>query len=207
ISNVKNRRAKFADVGANIGFYSILFSCLSDPNNQIDSFEPVPNNLSKLMRNKEINFCDNITVHAAAVGDKYSQVVIHVPDGKEAESTMASESWSDISISRSFNISQYDLDSFYSDKTPPDLYHIDAEGAEVRIIKGMRDIIQKQPEIYLVLHPKLVFEMGNSPSELVDIFTCAGYDSIFDLETKEALPISHLETMNSETPARYYYLE
>jgi FkbM family methyltransferase len=56
------------DLGANVGFYSLLASSLVGPEGRVISFEPVPRNLSYLRRHLKLNKVTNCAVWDAAVG-------------------------------------------------------------------------------------------------------------------------------------------
>jgi FkbM family methyltransferase len=56
------------DVGANIGFFSTLFSRWVGAEGHVLAVEPEPENLNLLRRNLERNRCGNVTICAAAVG-------------------------------------------------------------------------------------------------------------------------------------------
>ena len=59
----------FYDVGANVGFYSLLASKLVNAGRVI-SFEPSPRNISYLKKHIELNRLRNVTLLETAVGDK-----------------------------------------------------------------------------------------------------------------------------------------
>jgi FkbM family methyltransferase len=56
------------DIGANIGFFSTLFSRWVGDEGRVVAVEPEPENLALLRRNLERNRCGNVTVSATAVG-------------------------------------------------------------------------------------------------------------------------------------------
>jgi FkbM family methyltransferase len=58
------------DVGANIGFYSVLFSCWVGESGTVVAYEPDQNNLKLLRRNLELNNCRNVHVRDVALGNK-----------------------------------------------------------------------------------------------------------------------------------------
>ena len=59
ISRYVNRGDIIFDIGANIGFFSLLFSSLSSPSGYVHAFEPSTREFLKLCKNVELNCLDN----------------------------------------------------------------------------------------------------------------------------------------------------
>ena len=58
------------DVGAHVGFYTVLSSSLAGPAGRVVAFEPLPANLRYLRRHLALNGCANVTVVPICVGDR-----------------------------------------------------------------------------------------------------------------------------------------
>ncbi len=59
----------FLDIGANVGFYSVLASRIVGATGQVHSFEPFPRNVDYLQKHIELNRLTNVTVHPLALSD------------------------------------------------------------------------------------------------------------------------------------------
>ena len=57
------------DIGANVGWYSLLASALVGKTGKVYAFEPLPENLHYLKRHLELNNIQNVEVVAAAVAE------------------------------------------------------------------------------------------------------------------------------------------
>ncbi len=57
------------DIGAHVGFYTLLAADLVGPEGQVFAFEPVPRNLCYLRKHLRLNSIDNVTVMDMAVAD------------------------------------------------------------------------------------------------------------------------------------------
>src|SRR5215469_1379591 len=68
------------DVGAHIGYYSLLFSRLVGPTGHVIAFEPVPKNFEFLSENLELNTCTNVEPINRAVLDRSVQIRIEMPE-------------------------------------------------------------------------------------------------------------------------------
>lgn len=178
INNVAGESFLFSDVGANIGIYTLLFSQYSS--GEVDAFEPVPFQLSKLLKNIDLNNLSNVNVYGVALGDTSDLVTIQIPE-KTSEARVSSNHLPEGNV-HEVSFLQTTLDEIYTDKSPPDLVHIDAEGAEVSILEGGKSILKNHsPSIYLVIHPDKIREYGDSLQQLRLILSRSGYEDVYDI--------------------------
>jgi FkbM family methyltransferase len=66
-----------ADVGANLGLYTLLAAERVGPAGRVHSFEPDPQNAALLRRNVAANVYNNVVLHEAAVADRQGVVALH----------------------------------------------------------------------------------------------------------------------------------
>lgn len=66
----------FLDLGANIGYYSLLASTITGKSGKVISFEPSMENYTRLKRNMRLNNAENISIHKLGVGNKNVQLEI-----------------------------------------------------------------------------------------------------------------------------------
>jgi FkbM family methyltransferase len=134
------------DIGANVGFYSLLASVLVGDSGHVYSFEPVPGNLQELRRHLEINHVRNCTVIGAAVNSADGEAIFD-PSGDRCTGRLAATG--------SLRVRTVALDSLVSRKEipPPNLMKIDIEGAELECLRGAAAMIQKsRPVVFLATH-------------------------------------------------------
>lgn len=65
------------DVGANIGWYSLVFNRLAGKDLQIHAFEPDPDNRALLEKNIRLNQAGQVTVSGFALGDMSGTATLH----------------------------------------------------------------------------------------------------------------------------------
>lgn len=173
------------DIGAHVGFYTLLASFLSGRDGLVYSFEPFPLNANYLRKHTLLNGCKNVTVIEAAVGDTEGFSLF-----KEGESTftgMLSPSGGSLSVRI------VTLDHLLEEKkiAPPNVIKIDVEGAEFEVLRGAYKILKEfYPTILLAIHGKtsrqkcvtLLEELGY---EVVPMFSGALVENSDELIAKK----------------------
>lgn len=127
----------FLDVGANVGFFSLVAARVVGPSGTVVAFEPVPENASAAERNAALNSFARVRVVQAAVGAAPGRMTLHVtrhPGGAALASSAAPPD-----RVNSIEVEVVSLDAaFESGRVPPpDLVKIDVEGAELDVLRGM----------------------------------------------------------------------
>jgi FkbM family methyltransferase len=184
IKNI-NQGDNVIDVGANIGFMSLLLSKIVGQKGIVYAFEPDTTNFKILEKNIQFNSCNNIVAEQKIVSDKNGKIKFAL------ESSGVQHH-----IARNDDLNVIEIDSIILDdliKKPIKFVKIDVEGFEMNVLKGMKNIIKKNPELTLIVE----FSIGNQKraghnySELPTLIESLGYD-MFNIETndKVALPLS-----------------
>lgn len=143
------------DLGANVGFYSLLASVLTGPSGSVFSFEPAPGNLEYLRRHLELNRVNNCVVFDCAVSRSAGSAYFEVRNAR-AESRLAASS-----NASTCEVKVVSLDELVSAHTiaPPNLIKCDIEGGEYDALLGASGIIkQHRPIIFLATHSPEVHE-------------------------------------------------
>lgn len=65
------------DVGANIGYFTVLLSLLVGPSGRVFGIEPTQSTYEQLVKNVEINRLDNVTLCRVALSDKSGSVQMY----------------------------------------------------------------------------------------------------------------------------------
>lgn len=198
----------FADIGANIGFYSVFFDYLTSDSAQIDAFEPVPANISRIEANLELNNCESVEIHRIALYDCKEKREMSVPDTSRGEATLSENSWTNRPIKK-LQVTQSTLDLFYEDSIPrPDLIKIDIEGAEAGLLKGGKEILSaEQPDLLIEIHPSLIENLGYSVSELKQILIDTGYQQITHISDRSTEAIENVQLENIEDDERHLHIQ
>lgn len=165
----------FYDVGANKGFFAVLGARLVGREGHVYAFEPFPSSAEAVESNAKLNEQSQVTVIQAAVADRPGRDRLLL----EGESSLhfrlsSSLSAQDNSTSDSISVEVISLDEFVAREgiRPPSLVKIDVEGAEVDVLKGMRQTIEThRPTVLCEVH-----WIRDEMIALVDeVFTPLGY--------------------------------
>jgi len=149
------------DVGANIGYFSLLASKLVGPSGQVHSFEPSPEALEWLGRNIKLNLVINVVVHAEAASDFCGPTHFY----QASFSNLGLSSFRDIGdlCRDKLIVRSITLDSMMIAMPKVKLVKIDVEGAEFMVLRGMNELIKRdKPFIILELTKDFLVEMGCS---------------------------------------------
>jgi len=134
------------DIGANVGFYTLLASTLVGTTGKVVSFEPVPRNIAYLKEHMRINQIQNVTVLETALSDN---------EGFTCFDEGPSHHEGRIRTSGTLKVSTTSLDALYEKRALP-LPHwmkIDVEGAEYSVFAGSKTVINlAHPTILLSTH-------------------------------------------------------
>jgi FkbM family methyltransferase len=156
----------FFDVGANVGFFTILGARLVGESGSVVAFEPEPENLAALRDNVNLNAFSNVVVVESAVSSSSGTAQLHVlhratarllPAGDEVER-------------KGSRVVTTSIDDFLAEhpELEPDVVKIDVEGHEAEVIRGMRETLAR-------LRPTVLCELHRTNLEVAAAFDEAGY--------------------------------
>ena len=141
------KRGTFIDIGANIGFYSLIASNYFD---HVFSFEPVSFNHKKLIININHNNIKNITPIKKALGEKQEEMMMFLNpqnDGGNSLLDKKGKSWRISNLTERVTVDTLDKVANFKNVS---LIKIDVEGFEEFVIKGGKKLLNKQkPTIFL----------------------------------------------------------
>lgn len=165
------------DIGAHIGYYTLLSATNSD---YVISAEPNPEAYNQLQKNIELNGFGNIASLNKGVLDEVEEMSLHKHTGEEQASNSFASSPSlkggkvDVPVTTVDNISR--------EYRPPDLVKIDVEGAELRVLNGMIETISEKPELIIEIHSSdndrrdKISNFGDSVDSLVEFLQSYEYE-------------------------------
>jgi FkbM family methyltransferase len=161
------------DVGANIGYVSLLLARSAGEKGKVYAFEALPSNVNQLRRNVELNGMGaRITVVPKAVTQVSGPVSFLVHASGGMGKAVGSAGREDLYHSE-ITVEGISLDDFVygQGNPPPQVVKMDIEGGEVMALPGMaRLLAEARPLMLMELH-------GPNSSKLAwETLTAAGYE-------------------------------
>lgn len=156
------------DIGADIGFFSLLSARLTGADGRVEAFEPVPDSAEAIRANARLNGFGNIGVHEVAVGDREYTETLLVP---------ADRSWSHLAdrgthpdTRRRYEVEVIQLDERIDRGIlpPPDVLKLDVEGSEGAVLRGLGRTLRSRPVV-------IVCELHETNAEVCGLLSDMGY--------------------------------
>ena len=193
--NIDKNEIFILDIGANIGWYSII---LGKKGYNILSFEPSKSNYYILLKNFCLNKEINITIINEGLDNKEKNCILYHYLGNVGNAVTID----DINIIHLKNYIKEEIKLSTLNKYIPylktknlALIKLDIEGSEGKAIEGGIDLILKYhiPFIFLEFAPKLLKLKGTDPKLLLELFEKNGYKiSTKDFLSKQYCSIENL---------------
>lgn len=184
------------DVGAHIGYFTLIFSKLVGAKGSVFVFEPEPSSFGILQKNKDINMYSNIHLINKAITDKTGdKIKLYLSEGN-----LGDHRTYDSHDNRKFvEVETIKLDDYVSDCISKDdidkisFIKIDTQGAEVGVIEGASNILTNNKNIKVMVEfwPLGLSLSGNSREKLLDILTNRfGFKLYYTINGRELIHIT-----------------
>jgi FkbM family methyltransferase len=147
----------FYDLGANIGYYSIL-AAQKITTGKIYSFEPLPENVAVFKKHLQLNAnkLKNkiIEIHEFAIADVSKEVEFSNHAVYNDGNTYVNQSFVFNEAIQKISVQAYSIDELVvKGYLLPDVIKIDVEGAELDVLKGaIKTLENNKPNIFLATH-------------------------------------------------------
>jgi len=200
---VKNGDIVF-DIGANVGYYTILFSHLVGKTGEVHAFEPVPQTfeiLSKQIDNQKIY--NNVYLNNNAVSDTNGIATMYMPGNDHRQASLKIHklaSWETAKNIEAYECKVIKLDEYMQSKPLKklDFVKLDVEGAELLALKGFSQSIAKYlPNIYLEIFSGWTVNFQYKPIGIIDFLSNLGY-LYFYIVTDKIQPLNNFPKENLE---------
>ena len=165
----------FVDVGANIGYFSLLAANVVGPQGAVFAFEPDPDNYRLLRANAALNrLSERITAVEAALSEEDGEGRLYL----SADNLGDHQVYAGDEDRRSVPIVLRHGSRYLAEKlTRIDVLKVDTQGSEYRVIAGLMPLLQQLPRcprIMLELTPHSLRQAGASGRALLELLATLG---------------------------------
>jgi FkbM family methyltransferase len=181
------------DVGANIGWYSVLLDKISSNGTVIYSFEPDEVNFGLLMHNLQHNRCARVVPVKKGLSDSndIKKLYLYSRKNRGRHSLIGQESASSV------DIETITLDSFTAEHNIQTVYFlkIDIEGWEYFAFQGGKNTLANTQHILMEYSPCLYEQ--HSPDQLLDLLLATGLKP-HKIQDNDIFPVTKAQILASE---------
>jgi FkbM family methyltransferase len=162
------------DIGANIGYYSLLMSKLVGGSNTVWAFEPESNNFKELENNIKLNNITNIKAMQIALGNYTGQAKLFISPISDGMHSLLTDRKAKCKVEQ---VIIFKLDDYFRHLTI-DFMKIDTEGNDLAVMQGAKRLIADSPNI------KIIFEFWLDGLQLLKLTTQELLDKVYGLGFK-----------------------
>jgi len=190
----------FVDVGANIGYFTLLGATLVGPQGRCVAVEAHPRLAELLQRNVIINGLHGyVTTWQRAAWSKTTHLTLHMRRNFASNSSIGSIGPEALrrlgDTEKTVDVEAVRLDDLLADLPRVDVMKVDVEGAEVQVFAGLQRVMAANPALTIIFEwsPAQIADVGDEPGALLDLLESQGFR--FQLIEAGLAPIDHSALM------------
>lgn len=164
------------DIGAHIGYYTLLAAKKVGKRGHVYAFEPDSKNYSLLTKNLRENGYENVTLVHAAVSDKVGSVNLYVHETNTGDHSIVRG----MRNTKKVRVKTMSLDTYFKTKPFINVMKIDIQGAEDAAIRGGRLTLKNNNVLFTEFYPSALVEGGCNPIFFLNNLRKFGYE-IYDV--------------------------
>jgi FkbM family methyltransferase len=163
------------DVGANIGYYTLLAASLTGNGGRVFAFEPDPQNFVLLRKNVALNGYKNVVPIQEAISNESGKAKLFL-DKTNLGAHSLSEA--NVKIDNSITVDTTTIDDFFKNSNCKiDVIKMDVQGLEVKVLEGMIDTIKTNENLVILteLWPVGLENAGSSAEAFLEKLARCGF--------------------------------
>jgi|SRR3972149_1725492 len=167
------------DIGAYVGYFTLLAARRVGANGKVYAFEPEPKTYRFLKRNICLNEYKNVITVPKAVSNQSGTVKLYINSSDASMTSLFRRKGSHKAI----EIECTTIDDFFHEQRV-DVVKMDIEGAEPYALEGIRNTIERNPNLVLFveLNPVALKEAGSTSDKLKCMLEDLGFNDIVALD-------------------------
>jgi FkbM family methyltransferase len=171
------------DLGANIGYYTLIAARRTSPKGKVYAFEPDPDNFSLLQKNVERNGYSNVVLVNQAVSDHTGRTRLYLNETNKGDHRIYNpgdgKKFADIQVAA--------LDDFFK-RLDKKIHFIkmDVQGAEAAALAGMKSLVRanRRLKLFTEFEPGNLRGFGGDPRKYLQTLQKMGF-KLFEASEKE----------------------
>jgi FkbM family methyltransferase len=193
------------DIGANIGYYTLLLAKLVGEQGRVFAFEPEPRNLKLLQKNVALSGYRNIVVIPKAASNTTGNARLYLSDYNNGDHRMSNSSEPRDSIAISTVRIDEELRSY---DRPIRLIKMDVQGHEASALEGMPELLSRNRSISILSEfwPVGLKRSGADPWGYLACYVNRGFTLYHLNESANAIePAEPANLMGPQSTSEDYY--
>jgi FkbM family methyltransferase len=195
--------ATVVDIGANIGYFSIIGAQKTGSHGKVCAFEPAPDNFRLLRKNVQLSGAVNVTcIQKAVAGESKSTTLFE--SNHPGQHSLLLQPYTKTGHTRTVECVTLDE---YLDGQTVGVIKMDIEGYEYFALQGMRRTIANSNEctLFTELHPRVLRSVGIDPMDFLARLLGLGLDVQMIVEHNHSLqPITTEVLRRAEADPEWY---
>lgn len=161
------------DIGAHVGYYTVLAGRLVGPRGLVVAFEPSPRNFELLLANVWRNGLTNVVCLPWAASDRSGFASLHLARANTGDHRIypLDEPRETVPVRAAA------LDDVATLKPPVDVVKIDVQGAEEAVVRGAERLLAASPDVLATVEfgPRELTAFGSEPRALLAYYRSLGF--------------------------------
>ncbi len=181
---------KAVDIGANLGYFSLLMSEIVGEHGSVHAFEPNPDIAHRLRRSLNINgFGGRATVHETALTDHDGEALMAIPSGEPGGAHLIADPTGRTGI----GVRAQTFDSIPA-LADADYIKIDVEGFEDTVWRGMRNLVKSGRPLTMIM--EFTGDCYRDSGGFLDEIGAAGFSIDLLDHVREIVPVERAEILS-----------
>lgn len=192
----------FVDVGANIGYYTVIAAGLVGSAGKVFAFEPDPRNFTLLQKNVAENRCQNVITDQKAIAASTHRLFLHRSSANFGDhrtyEPRVEPAQAHGSKRSAVPVEALSLDDYFAgNPTDIDFLKMDIQGSEYDALIGMRRTLRRNSDVTVLTEfwPTGLKQAGVAPHVFLDEVRACGF-KIYRLEQGETQEASDADILN-----------
>jgi FkbM family methyltransferase len=193
---------RFLDIGANIGYFTVLAAKHVGTGGEVVAFEPEPHNFKILKKNIELNDLTNVLIENYAAIDQKRKLTLYLSSYNFGDHRIFDgddDSMENIGRRKErVDVQGVRLDDYLRvTHFKPDFIKIDVQGAENSVLAGLTGTLAECEDIQLLLEiwPDGMRQFGTDPSEVLNLLAALGLQ-VFQLQSDGTLASFSMQNLS-----------